>query len=56
MVHIIGGGIAALFGLIGIISWWDCFGDFLRGSIPFVLFIGGLIAVSTGMKLNGGKK
>lgn len=56
MVHIIGGAIAAILGLLGIIGWWDNFGDFLRGCIPFVLLVGGLIAVSIGLKLNKGKK
>ncbi|MBF0511566.1 MAG: hypothetical protein HQL13_04465 [Candidatus Omnitrophica bacterium] len=56
MVHIIGGGIAALLGLIGIIGWWDNFGDFLRGGLPLVLFIGGLIAINTGLKFHKDKK
>lgn len=56
MAHLIGGGIAALLGLIGIIGWWDNFGDFLRGGMPFLLFIGGLIAISTGLKINKEKK
>ncbi|MBF0503621.1 MAG: hypothetical protein HQL14_00825 [Candidatus Omnitrophica bacterium] len=56
MVHIIGGGIAALLGLVGIIGWWDNFGDFLRGGLPLVLFIGGLIAVNTGLKFLKDKK
>jgi len=56
MVHIIGGAVAAVLGLIGIIGWWDNFGDFLRGFLPLVLFIGGLIAVNTGMKLQKDKK
>ncbi|MBF0486041.1 MAG: hypothetical protein HQL16_05975 [Candidatus Omnitrophica bacterium] len=56
MVHIIGGGVAALLGLIGIIGWWDNFGDFLRGGLPLVLFVGGLIAVNTGLKFLKDKK
>lgn len=52
MAHIIGGAIAAILGLMGIIGWWDNFGDFLRGFIPLAFFIGGLIAVSTGLKLS----
>ncbi|MBF0489296.1 MAG: hypothetical protein HQL15_01580 [Candidatus Omnitrophica bacterium] len=57
MAHIIGGIIAAVLGVFGIIGWWDNFGDFLRGSIPLFLLIGGLIALNTGFKhLNKGKK
>ena len=51
MVHVIGGAVAVVLGLIGIIGWWDNFGDFLRGSIPLALLIGGLIAVNAGLKL-----
>jgi hypothetical protein len=50
MTHIIGGVIAAVLGIMGIIGWWDNFGDFLRGFIPLVLFVGGIVAISTGMK------
>ena len=56
MVHLIGGAIAAFLGLIGMIGWWDNFGDWLRGGMPFFLFIGGLIAISTGLKLKKEKK
>lgn len=51
MIHIIGGAVAAILGLIGIIGWWDNFGDFLRGCMPLVLLIAGLIAVNTGLRL-----
>ncbi len=56
MAHIIGGIIAAILGIMGIIGWWDNFGDFLRGFIPLVLFVGGIIAISTGMKLKEKEK
>jgi hypothetical protein len=51
MVHVIGGAIAAVLGIIGIIGWWDNFGDFLRGCIPLVLLVFGLIAISSGLQL-----
>ena len=56
MVHIIGGIIAAVLGIWGIVGWWDNFGDFLRGSLPLALFIGGLIAINTGLKFLKDKK
>jgi len=56
MAHIVGGIIAAVLGIMGIIGWWDNFGDFLRGFIPLVLFVGGIIAISTGMKLKEKEK
>ncbi|MBF0217233.1 MAG: hypothetical protein HQL30_09610 [Candidatus Omnitrophica bacterium] len=55
MAHVIGGGIAAVLGLMGIIGWWDNFGDFLRGFLPLALLIGGLIAVNTGLKIKKGE-
>lgn len=51
MSHMMGGIIAVILGMMGIIGWWDNFGDFLRGFIPLVLFVGGLVAISTGMRL-----
>ncbi|MBF0386936.1 MAG: hypothetical protein HQL20_03675 [Candidatus Omnitrophica bacterium] len=56
MVHIIGGSIAAVLGIIGIIGWWDNFGDFLRGAMPLAIFIGGLVALNTGLKFLKEKK
>lgn len=53
MTHIIGGGIAAVLGIMGIIGWWDNFGDFLRGFLPLALLVGGLVAVSTGIQTRG---
>lgn len=50
MPHIIGGVIVAILGLWGIIGWFDNFGDFLRGAVPLLLLIGGLIALNTGLK------
>ena len=51
MAHLIGGGIAAVLGIMGIIGWWDNFGDFLRGAVPLFLLVGGLIALGTGLQL-----
>ena len=51
MVHVIGGAIAAVFGIMGIIGWWENFGAFLRGCLPLTLLVGGLIAINTGIQL-----
>ncbi|MBF0199251.1 MAG: hypothetical protein HQL32_16165 [Planctomycetes bacterium] len=51
MVHIVGGSIAALLGILGIIQWWNNFGDVLRGSIPLLLLVGGFVAVSAGLQM-----
>lgn len=36
-------------GLWGMIGWWSDFVTFLRGSVPFMLCIGGLLAVIAGV-------
>jgi len=51
MTHVIGGAIAIVLGIMGIIGWWDNFGDFLRGCVPLVLLIGGLVAVNIGLSM-----
>ncbi|MBU1923981.1 MAG: hypothetical protein KJ710_07000 [Candidatus Omnitrophica bacterium] len=51
MAHIIGGVIALILGAMGIIGWWDNFGEFLRGFIPLALLIGGLVAIGIGLKI-----
>ena len=56
MTHIIGGIIAALLGVMGVIGWWDDFGGFLRGCLPLLLLVGGLVAIGTGMQPTKGKK
>ncbi len=51
MNHLIGGAIAAVLGIMGIVGWWDNFGDFLRGAVPLFLLIAGLVAISTGLQI-----
>lgn len=50
MTHIVGGAIAAVFGIMGIIGWWDNFGQFLRGCMPLIFLVGGLIAINAGIQ------
>ena len=49
MQHIIIGLILVIVGVFGIISWWADFGLVLRGLIPFLLLIGGLVAIGSGL-------
>jgi len=56
MAHIIGGVIATVLGILGMIGWWDNFGDFLRGFIPLALLIAGATAIGAGIRfLSKGK-
>lgn len=57
MTHLILGLGMLVFGLWGIFGWWDSFGMVLRGLIPLMLLIGGLIATGVGIeKFNKSKK
>ena len=44
------GLITLVLGIAGVIAWWGEFGAFLRGCVPAVLLIFGLIAVGAGLK------
>jgi len=48
MKTLIGGAIAALLGLIGIVVWWSDFLTVLSGTIPIVLLLGGALAIYLG--------
>ncbi len=44
MAALLGGLVALVLGLIGIIFWWGDFLQILRGSIPLMLLLGGALA------------
>ncbi len=50
MVHLICGLVGVVLGLWGIFGWWDSFGMLLRGLVPLLLLIGGLIATGVGIE------
>ncbi|MBT3602899.1 MAG: hypothetical protein HOE48_08510 [Candidatus Latescibacteria bacterium] len=47
MPNIIGGLIAIVVGILGLISWWPEFGEVLRGLVPFSLIIVGLLWIAS---------
>ena len=49
MPHIVVGLILVVLGAFGIITWWIDFGLVLRGLIPLLLLIGGLVAIGSGL-------
>lgn len=49
MKVLIGGIVALLLGLCGLIVWWGKFVAILQGSVPFLLLVGGLIATYAGI-------
>ena len=49
MLHIIAGLVLLVLGVFGVISWWAEFGFVLRGLMPILLVIGGLVAIGSGL-------
>jgi flagellar biosynthesis component FlhA len=48
MQVLIGGAVAAVLGLIGLIIWWKEFLMLLMGGIPIALLLGGALAIYVG--------
>ena len=48
MQVLIGGVVAAVLGLIGLIAWWKPFLMILQGGIPIALLLGGALAIYVG--------
>lgn len=48
MQVLIGGAVAAVLGLIGLILWWKEFLILLMGGIPIALLLGGALAIYVG--------
>jgi uncharacterized membrane protein len=47
---VLAGGAAAVFlGLIGLLFWWRDFFTILKGGIPIILLLGGILAVYVGL-------
>lgn len=46
---IVGGAIAVIVGVIGLLRWWPSFAMLLKGSIPVMLIFAGAIAVIAGL-------
>jgi hypothetical protein len=51
MKHVIFGLVSALLGIWGIIVWWDEFGNVMRGLMPLVLLIIGIIGILAGLQV-----
>ena len=48
MKTLIGGAIAAVLGLIGLVIWWGSFLMVIKGTIPIMLLLGGGLAIYLG--------
>ncbi len=49
MSLLMGGAVSSVLGLIGLIFWWNDFVVILKGGIPVLLLIGGILAVYVGI-------
>jgi len=49
ITSIVGGCIAIIVGLLGLVNWWVDFIVVLKGSIPALLVLGGIISLAAGI-------
>jgi len=49
ITSIIGGGIAIVIGIVGLINWWDSFAVILKGALPVILLLGGIVSLTAGI-------
>ena len=50
MKILVGGIIAVVFGVVGLIVWWADFLLVLKGAIPIILLIGGVLGIYLGIE------
>lgn len=48
MKHVLVGALLVALGLWGMFAWWANFGLVMRGALPFVLLLLGLVAILSG--------
>jgi hypothetical protein len=49
MLLLIGGIVSGILGVIGFSLWWDAFLLILKGGVPIMLILGGVLAVYVGL-------
>lgn len=49
MKNTIGAGVTVILGLLGLIFWWDSFATVLKGGIPILLVVIGIISLVAGI-------
>jgi hypothetical protein len=50
MKILLGGIVALIIGIVGLIAWWGDFLLILKGAIPIILVLGGALAVYLGIE------
>ena len=54
MTHLIVGLVLLVLGGWGIVAWWGDFGEFMRGLVPLVLALLGLMGIGAGWSRTSG--
>jgi len=49
MTLIVGGVVSAILGLIGFFIWWSEFLSIIKGGLPILLLMGGVLAIYVGI-------
>jgi predicted Holliday junction resolvase-like endonuclease len=49
MSLLIGGIVSGILGVIGFSLWWDDFISILKGGVPIILILGGILAIYVGL-------
>jgi arginine exporter protein ArgO len=49
MLLLIGGIVSGILGVIGFSLWWDAFVLILKGGVPIMLILGGILAIYVGL-------
>lgn len=49
MLLLIGGIVSGILGVIGFSLWWDAFLLILKGGVPIMLILGGILAIYVGL-------
>jgi hypothetical protein len=49
MTLVIGGAVSTILGLFGLIFWWSDFFAIIRGGVPIMMLLGGILAVYVGI-------
>jgi len=49
MLLLIGGVVSGILGVIGFFLWWDAFILILKGGVPIILILGGILAIYVGL-------
>jgi threonine/homoserine/homoserine lactone efflux protein len=50
MKILLGGIVALILGIVGLIAWWADFLEVLKGVIPILLILGGALAIYLGIE------